>query len=630
MSRPGRTRSLARSTVALTLVVAAVTSAPIIGAPTSTVAATRYLDATFSVDVQRDVVYGTAINVDGSPIALTLDLYTPRGDTIDGRPVFVFAHGGFFVAGDKSTTTLWATRMAQRGYVAASINYRLGPEPVLAPIDTALELTVVNNARADMQTAVRWFRVNAATLRIDADRIAVGGSSAGAVTALGVAINADDPLPGDHPEVSSAVCTAFSISGANDPAAISADDAGAIFFHGAIDTVVPYPQAAATRDAMVASGLAVSWNEFADEGHSLTQPSLTAMVQPTVQWLYDKVATAPFPCSPAVGREPPVPAGRETQITGRADRSGVVSIVGVDNQIPGFVQALPCGSAPGGSSNLNADAPDQIRAVLAVVRFDSQARACLFNQVQTHLVADLQGWFAPIAFDDVADDRLLDTRAGAKPVDGALVAIAGRPDSTGVVSLTITDTSAPGYVQVLPCGAAPGASSNLNADAVGQTRAGLAFVRFDAQGRACLFVQRSTHLVVDLQGYMTPGSFDDVTDARVLDTRTTARPAGGSSTEITGRPGATGVVSLVATEAAAPGYVQVLACGAVPGASSNLNLDAAGQTVAGLAFVRFDALGRACLFNQTATHLVVDVQGYLADGAFDDIADVRLLDTRVR
>jgi carboxylesterase type B len=55
--------------------------------------------------------------------------------------------------------------MAQRGYVAASINYRLGSAPVLYPVDTPTEFQVVNDARADMQTAVRWFRANAVSLR---------------------------------------------------------------------------------------------------------------------------------------------------------------------------------------------------------------------------------------------------------------------------------------------------------------------------------------------------------------------------------------------------------------------------------------------------------------------------------
>jgi predicted esterase len=622
MLRPARRHLLVFAATALLV--------PITGTPHPTIAATRYLDATFNVDVQHDVVYGSAINIDGTPITLTLDLYTPRGDSATNRPVFVYAHGGFFFVGDKSTTTTWATRMAQRGYVAASINYRLGLEPVFAPVDTPTEFQVINNARADMQTSVRWFRANAASLRIDPDRIAVGGVSAGAVTALGVAAGADDPLPGDYADESSAVCTAVSISGANEPAAIGPNDAGAIFHHGSIDTVVPYDQAIQTRDAMLAAGLAVQWNEYPNEGHSLSDASLTTMVQPTIQWLYDHVATAPFPCSPAMALGPPVASGHQTSISGLANRSGVVSLVGVDNQIPGFVQVLPCGSTAGASSNLNADRVRQIRSVLAVVQFDAQGHACLFNQVRTHLVADLQGYFAPLAFDDVPDSRLLDTRGGTKPRDASQTIIAGRPNSTAVVSVVITETTSAGYVQVLPCGTAPGAASNLNADGANQTRAGLAFVRFDAQGTACVFTQKAAHLVVDLQGYMTDGSFDDITDDRLLDSRLGARPAGGSSTQITGRANATGVVSIVATETGAAGYVQVLPCGAVPGAYSNLNTDGAGQTIAGLAFVHFDAQGHACLFNQADTHLVIDVQGYLADGAFVDIADERLLDTRLR
>jgi acetyl esterase/lipase len=615
--------------VSVAVVAVGVGGAP--GAPAQVAtAATRYLDPVFLPDVQRDVVYGTATAADGSAVQLRLDLYTPRGDTATDRPVFVFAHGGFFFTGDKSTTVAWAQRMAQRGYVAASINYRLGSAPVLYPVDTPTEFQVVNDARADMQTAVRWFRANAASLRIDPDRIAVGGTSAGAVTALGVAANADAPLPGDHDEFSSAVCTAVSFSGANDPAAFGPFDAGAIFHHGEIDTIVPTAQAIATRDAMTAAGLPVAWYEYAGEGHELSDASINARVQPTIQWLYDRVATAAYPCSPAVGQLARVPAGRQTELVGDADRSAVVSLVSVDNVAPGFVQVLPCGAVAGGSSNLNADAAGQIRSGLAVVRFDGSGRACLFNQRATHLVADLQGWFAPGAFDDVADIRLLDTRSAPKPVPGMRTQISGRPNATGVVSIVMTETDAAGYVQVLPCGAAAGGSSNLNADAAGQTRSGLAFVRFDGAGVACLFNQRGTHLVADLQGYMVDGSFDDVTDERVLDTRAGVRPGDASVTSISGRAGATAVVSIVATDTSTAGYVQVLPCGAAPGGSSNLNTEAAGQTIAGLAFVRFGDDGRVCVFAQRSAHLVVDVQGYLSGGAFVDVPDDRLLDTRTR
>ena len=599
-------------------------------APAPSAAATRYLDPTFDVDVQRDIVYGRAVAFDGSIVDLTLDLYTPRGDVETKRPVFVFAHGGFFFIGSKqdSDAVGWATRMAQRGYVAASINYRLSPVPVLAPVDTPGELAAIDNARLDMQTSIRWFRANASALGVDPERIAVGGSSAGAVTALGVAVNRDDPGIGDHPDESAAVCTAVSISGANDPTVVDAGDAGAIFHHGTDDTIVPYDLAVQTRDAMVAAGLPVQWNEYPGEGHSLS--SQDVIRSRTIQWLYNRVATAPYPCSASVAQRPRVAPLHQTAIRGEPNRSAVMSIVATDAAGAGYIQLLACGQAPGAASNLNLDQPGQTRAVLAVGRFDASGGLCVFNQPRTHVVVDLQGYFAAGAFDDTVDQRILDTRATGLPAAGSQTEIVGRPNSTGVVSIVMTDTVGPGYVEVLPCGASPGASSNLNADATGQTRAGSAFVRFDASGEACVFTQTPAHLVVDVQGYMSAGAFDDIDDIRLLDTRNGPRPAAGSMSTIVGRPNATGVVSITATETAAPGYVQALACDDVPGESSNLNVDRVDQTVAVLAFVQFDAHGHACVFNQQATHLVVDLQGYMSSGAFEDRTDVRLLDTRVK
>ncbi|MEZ5247963.1 MAG: hypothetical protein R2713_01720 [Ilumatobacteraceae bacterium] len=70
----------------------------------------------------------------------------------------------------------------------------------------------------------------------------------------------------------------MSFAGANDPAAIGADDAGAIFFHGSDDDIVPTSSARATRDAMVAAGLPVSWNEFPGEGHDLSDASALSRI----------------------------------------------------------------------------------------------------------------------------------------------------------------------------------------------------------------------------------------------------------------------------------------------------------------------------------------------------------------
>ena len=518
--------------------------------------------------------------------------------------------------------------MAQRGYVAASINYRLSVTPVVAPVDNDLERQEINDARADMQTAVRWVRANASQLKIDPDRIAVAGSSAGAVTALGAALNYNDPGIGENESYSSAVCTAVVISGANDPLIADPGDAGAIFHHGADDGIVPYDLAVQTRDAMIANGLAVQWNEYAGEGHLFSGASQALITSRSVQWLYEHVATAAYPCSAAVGRQMRIGPRQQTPISGTRQRSAVISVIAVESAAPGYLQLLDCGTTPGDSSNLNLDAVGQIRSVLAVVRFANDGRSCLYNEPRAHLVADLQGYFTVGAFDDVPDQRLLDTRLGPRPSARSQTTISGRPNSTAVISLVATNTTGPGYIQVLACGTTPGLASNLNADQSTQTRATLAFARFDAAGQACIFNETSVDLVADLQGYMTDGSFDDLTDQRLLDTRMAATPGEASQTMIWGRPNSTAVVAVVVTHSRGRGYVQFLDCGTKAGAASNINTDTVDQTIAGLAFIHFDAAGTACVFSEHQADLIVDLQGYMNPGAFEDIADLRLLDSR--
>lgn len=323
-----------------------------------------------------------------------------------------------------------------------------------------------------------------------------------------------------------------------------------------------------------------------------------------------------------------LPPGSMTEISGLANRSAVVSIAIAQPFGPGFVQVLPCDATPGATSNLNSDGTGATVASLAIVQFDGSGKACIYTQPPTHLVVDLQGYLAVGAFDDVTDERILDTRSGERPAAGSQTQISGLANRSAVVSIAATQSAGTGFVQVLACGATPGTTSNVNARP-GATVASLAIVQFDADGKACLYNQPSTHLVVDLQGYLAVDAFDDVPDDRILDTRSGDRPAAGSMTEINGTPNTSAVVSLAATQSAAAGFVQVLPCAGSPGATSNVN-SRPGVTAASLAIVQFDGDGKACVFNQRATHLVVDLQGYFEPGAFDDVPDERLLDTRNR
>ncbi len=145
--------------------------------------------ARFAVDVQRDVVYGTAAvrRPQTARKPLLLDLYEPRGDSgKTQRPGVVLAHGGGWTSGDKSRPPYvpdLCRDLASRGYVCASIDYRLtGDDPPgseAAPLGRAREASI-----EDIGMAVRWLVSNAGGHRIDPKRIAVGGTSAGAGTAL--------------------------------------------------------------------------------------------------------------------------------------------------------------------------------------------------------------------------------------------------------------------------------------------------------------------------------------------------------------------------------------------------------------------------------------------------------------
>jgi acetyl esterase/lipase len=117
------------------------------------------------VKVTRDVKYGPHERN-------TLDLFVPEGAG-NGRPIFMFVHGGGFVRGNKRTADspfydnimLWANR---NGMVGVNIEYRLAPA---SPWPAGQE---------DIAMAVRWAADNAAANGGDANRIYLMGHSAGA------------------------------------------------------------------------------------------------------------------------------------------------------------------------------------------------------------------------------------------------------------------------------------------------------------------------------------------------------------------------------------------------------------------------------------------------------------------
>jgi acetyl esterase/lipase len=248
----------------------------------------RYFDPVFkTVNLRSDIVYGHAVNQNDVRQELLLDLYTPRGDTLTSRPAIIWVHGGGFSGGDKRSPELVdeANEFARKGYVNVSINYRLAPEGCVGSPGESCIIGIVQ-AMQDGQTAVRFLRARAAKYGIDPTRIAIGGSSAGAITALNVGYNASHPGPGGHQEQASAVEAVQSLSGAAILTAPGPDGAPALLFHGTADPLVPYAWAQATVNDAHAAGLVAILKTWVDEGHVPYLQHRTQILNQTRNFFY--------------------------------------------------------------------------------------------------------------------------------------------------------------------------------------------------------------------------------------------------------------------------------------------------------------------------------------------------------
>lgn len=137
------------------------------------------------------VKYGEAVNASGNNQELFLDIYQAEGDTAVNRPLVIFAFGGSFVGGSRESAELVhiATDLAKKGYVCASIDYRLASSVVNLIQEEVLVKTVFR-AIQDGSAAVRFFRKDADTdneYKINPDQIFMGGTSAGGILAINLA-----------------------------------------------------------------------------------------------------------------------------------------------------------------------------------------------------------------------------------------------------------------------------------------------------------------------------------------------------------------------------------------------------------------------------------------------------------
>jgi acetyl esterase/lipase len=122
-------------------------------------------------------------------------------------PAIVCIHGGGFRAGSREGYNGLCLKLAQQGYVAVTVSYRLAPKYQFPA------------AVHDTKAAVRWLRARAKDYKVDPNRIGTTGGSAGGHLAQFLALTADVPMfegDGGHREQSSRVACVVNVYGPSD------------------------------------------------------------------------------------------------------------------------------------------------------------------------------------------------------------------------------------------------------------------------------------------------------------------------------------------------------------------------------------------------------------------------------
>ncbi len=249
-----------------------------------------HADEKSTVIAHRDLTFA---EVDGQP--LKLDIYVPKAES--APPLVVWIHGGGWRAGSKKSPAI--REITDHGYALASISYRFS------------EVAIFPAQIHDCKAAIRWIRGNAKKYNLDANRIAVYGTSAGGhlVAMLGVSgdVKHLEGTLGSHTDQSSRVTAVANYFGpsrlltmndfpsridhnaadspesiliggaiqenvakANDASPmtyVSEDDAPMLLVHGDTDPLVPINQSEILDRALGAVGISSTLVRVTKGGH---------------------------------------------------------------------------------------------------------------------------------------------------------------------------------------------------------------------------------------------------------------------------------------------------------------------------------------------------------------------------
>lgn len=241
----------------------------------------------------------------GSDAAQAMDIYLPAGRTSTNTKVIVFIHGGSWSGGDKADfdVNINAIRPQLTDYAIFNINYRLANIQNQHPAQME-----------DVQSALDFISAKAAEYKVNANKIALVGASAGAHLALlhayknsrNGSIKAVVDLFGptnlttlytNHPVPAASQPVLVNFLGTTPSANpskyadaspvnfVSAQSPPTLILHGDADFIVPISQSSTLRVALLGVGAKVEMHSYIGEGHGWFGNTLTDTYNRTIAFV---------------------------------------------------------------------------------------------------------------------------------------------------------------------------------------------------------------------------------------------------------------------------------------------------------------------------------------------------------
>jgi hypothetical protein len=318
-----------------------------------------------------------------------------------------------------------------------------------------------------------------------------------------------------------------------------------------------------------------------------------------------------------------------------AAATAVALTVTVDNTAtpgPGYISIWPEGATMPTASIVNYRA-GEVRANATIVKVGIGGAVDLLALNRAPVIVDVTGWFLESAatsagrFVPITPARATDTREPPR----ATPMVAGEtitvplpsfvpPDAVAVaLTVTLTESPGPGFFTVFPAGTVRPATSTVNADGRGQTRAAGAIVAVSAGGLD-VYSHAGGHVIVDITGWFTGPTSPIGTDGlfvpeqaprRLLDTRAGDPVWAGGAVEIAnvGSNAAALALNVTIVNPMRPAFLTAYPARQGRPPTSTVNAGTVSDLAAAMAIVPTSQMGIG-IYSNTGADVVVDLSGW--------------------